>query len=146
MTPVLGKSIVAGPGVGCTQTFITIGQFDTQLEADNCNKYINTKFVRALLSTLKVTQHNPPQTWSNVPLQDFTSNSDIDWTQPIQCVDLQLYRKYGLTDKEIQFIEDNICYRDEWGGKAWDSDEIPTDAVTQWMTYWGGVTCDDTRP
>lgn len=113
MSYILGNSLVAPPNVGCTQTFITIGAFDTRQEADNCNKYINTKFARALLSTLKVTQHNSPATWRNVPLQDFTPNSDIDWSRPIWEVDAQLYRKYGLSDNEINFIESHIEYRKE---------------------------------
>ena len=113
MTQVLGKSLVAEPGVGHTQTFITAGAFSTREEAENCNKYIQTKFCRALLSTLKVTQHNPPKTWVNVPLQDFTPSSDIDWSRPIWEVDEQLYRKYGLSDDEINFIESHIEYRKE---------------------------------
>lgn len=113
MTKVLGQSIVAPPGVGHTQTFMSIGAFDTEQEAINCWKYINTKFARVMLSTLKVTQHNSPETWANVPLQDFTPNSDIDWNQPVWIIDEQLYRKYGLTHDEINFIERHIQYREE---------------------------------
>ena len=113
MTKVLGKSVVAPPLVGSTQTFITIGAFDTRDEAENCNKYINTKFARAMLSILKTTQHNPPATWAKVPLQDFTAASDIDWSQPLMLIDAQLYRKYGLNAEEIRFIEDHIEYHDE---------------------------------
>lgn len=111
MSTVLGEAIVGKPGVGCTQTFITFGAFDTELEARNANKYIHTKFARALLGTLKVTQHNHKGTWINVPLQDFTADSDIDWSRPIWEVDEQLYRKYGLSDAEIKFIERHIEYR-----------------------------------
>ena len=57
---------------------------------------------------LKVTQHNPRSTWKYVPLQDFTSNSDIDWSKSIAEIDQQLYAKYGLSDEEIQFIEENV--------------------------------------
>ncbi len=57
---------------------------------------------------LKVTQHNPRSTWKYVPLQDFTSNSDIDWSKSIPEIDQQLYAKYGLSDEEIQFIEENV--------------------------------------
>ena len=113
MTKVLGKSLVAPPGVGSTQTFITIGAFDTEIEAVNCQKYINTKFARVMLSILKVTQHNPPDTWSKVPLQDFTADSDIDWSQPIWNIDAQLYKKYGLSQREIDFIERHIQYHEE---------------------------------
>ncbi len=70
--------------------------------------YIKSKFARALLGVLKVTQHNPPATWSKVPLQDFTSASDINWSAGIAAVDAQLYAKYGLTAAEIDFIESNV--------------------------------------
>lgn len=70
--------------------------------------YIKTKFVRCLLGTLKVTQHNPKNTWSNVPMQNFTFSSDIDWSKSIKQIDEQLYKKYGLTDKEIAFIEEKV--------------------------------------
>ena len=63
---------------------------------------------RCMLGTLKATQHNPRDTWANVPLQDFTDNSDIDWSQSVADIDRQLYRKYGLTDDEIAFIESMI--------------------------------------
>jgi hypothetical protein len=39
------------------------------------------------------------------PLQNFTENSDIDWSQPIPAIDQQLYKKYQLTEDEIAFIE-----------------------------------------
>jgi hypothetical protein len=61
-----------------------------------------------MLGTLKITQHNPKSTWKNVPLQDFTGESDIDWLQSIADIDKQLYAKYGLSEKEIAFIETNV--------------------------------------
>ena len=57
---------------------------------------------------MKVTQNTPSAVWSNVPLQDFTSTSDIDWSQSIADIDRQLYAKYGLSDEEIAFIEKMI--------------------------------------
>ncbi|MEE6685247.1 hypothetical protein PS393_06585 [Limosilactobacillus fermentum] len=41
-------------------------------------------------------------------MQDFTSNSDIDWTKSIPEIDQQLYKKYGLSDDEINFIETKV--------------------------------------
>ena len=67
--------------------------------------YIKTKFVRCLLGTLKVTQHNPKNTWSNVPMQNFTFSSDIDWSKSIKEIDQQLYKKYNFTVEEIDCIE-----------------------------------------
>lgn len=71
-------------------------------------KYIKTKFARCLLGILKATQHNPPEKWAYIPLQDFTNESDIDWSRPIPEIDQQLYKKYGLDDDEIEFIESHV--------------------------------------
>ena len=101
----LTMPFIAGRGVGATQTFITVGAFDTRDEAEACLKYIKSKFARALRSILKVTQHNPPPKWAKVPLQDFSSASDIDWRGN---VDEQLYRKYDLDATEIEFIERHV--------------------------------------
>ncbi len=48
------------------------------------------------------------RTWANVPMQDFSGKSDIDWFKLIHEIDLQLYRKYNLSNGEIQFIESKI--------------------------------------
>lgn len=61
-----------------------------------------------MLGVLKITQHNDISTWRMIPLQNFTSNSDIDWTQPIAAIDQQLYKKYDLTPDEIRFIETHV--------------------------------------
>ena len=103
-TPLIGE-----PLIGHTETFISIGSFDTIEEADNCLKYIKSKFARTLLGIKKITQGNKKaETWSEIPLQDFTSNSDIDWSKSIHEIDLQLYKKYGLDEKEIEFIETHV--------------------------------------
>ena len=105
---VLSTPLIGEPLIGVTQSFLTIGAFDTQAEAESCLKYVKTKFVRTMLGILKATQDNPKDTWRLVPLQDFTSASDIDWTQEIEQIDRQLYRKYGLTPQEIAFIEEKV--------------------------------------
>ena len=104
----LSSTIIAEPGVGYTQTFIGIGKFDNRLEAENISIYIKTKFARAMLGVLKITQDCPAPKWKYVPLQDFTPNSDIDWSKSIHEIDLQLYRKYELDEKEIEFIETHV--------------------------------------
>ncbi len=101
-------SIIGEPNDANTETFLSIGNFETEIEAINASNYIKTKFTRALLSVMKVTQLVTPNVWKYVPLQDFTSNSDIDWTKSIHEIDLQLYRKYGLDDNEIEFIESHV--------------------------------------
>lgn len=105
---VLSTPMVGEPMVGYTRTFLGIGAFENQQEAENCMKYIKTKFARTMLGTLKITQDNPIETWQNVPLQDFTTHSDIDWDKPIADIDRQLYKKYNLNEEEIAFIESKV--------------------------------------
>ena len=104
----ISKPVIGDPGDGITQTFIGVGCFDSLSCAENCKKYILSKFARALLGILKVTQGNKPETWTYVPIQDFTPDSDIDWSKSIPEIDQQLYRKYGLDEKEIAFIESHV--------------------------------------
>ena len=106
---VLSTPLVGEPLVGHTETFISFGSFETRQEADNLLKYIKTKFARTMLGTRKVTQGNKnTYVWGLVPLQDFTADSDIDWTKSIPEIDRQLYNKYGLDDREIRFIEEKV--------------------------------------
>lgn len=100
---------VLGPKVGVTQTFLTIGAFDTEEEARACFAYVRTKFARAMLYVLKVTQHNPRGTWKYVPEQDFTTSSGIDWTKSIPDIDAQLCAKYGLDPQETAFVQDRVA-------------------------------------
>lgn len=105
---VLSTPLIGEPLIGVTQTFITIGAFKTRAEAEACLKYVKTRFARTMLGMLKATQHNPKDTWRLVPLQDFTSSSDIDWSRSVDEIDAQLYRKYGLDPSEIAFIEEKV--------------------------------------
>lgn len=100
--------VLSTPLIGHTETFMSIGCFDTEQEAQALLKYVKSKFARALLGILKTTQDNPPEKWRFIPLQDFISHSDIDWTQSIADIDRQLYSKYGLDDNEIDFIESRV--------------------------------------
>lgn len=103
----LGTPIKGEPHQISTETYLNIGKFKTYDEASALYKYIKTKFFRVLVGILKSTQH-ATRTFGLVPLQDFTSESDIDWTQSVENIDKQLYRKYNLNDSEIMFIETNI--------------------------------------
>ena len=120
---ILSTPLIGEPLIGHTQTFISIGAFDTLYEATAVLKYVKSKFARTLLGTLKVTQDNKKEAWLNVPMQDFTPQSDIDWSKSvtkideeakkqyglnINEIDAQLYKKYALTPDEISFIESMI--------------------------------------
>jgi len=82
--------------------------FDSANEAENLLKYIKTKFLRTMLGVLKITQEITPSKWKYVPLQDFTDKSDINWNTSIANIDKQLYKKYGLSQEEIDFIETHV--------------------------------------
>ncbi len=105
---VLSTPLVGTPLVGHTQSFISIGRFDNEDEANCALKYVKTKFARTMLGILKITQDNPRPKWKYVPLQDFTPASDIDWTKSVADIDRQLYAKYGLSEEEIAFIETKV--------------------------------------
>jgi hypothetical protein len=103
----LAPPVVLEPKVAVTGTFITLGAFDTDLQARNCLKYIKSKFARAMLGVLKVTQDNLARVWEYVPAQDFSGGS-IDWSRSIPEIDQQLYSKYQLDADEIAFIESHV--------------------------------------
>ena len=105
---VLSTPLIGSPLIGYTQSFIGIGSFDSEVEAMALLKYVKTKFARAMLGILKITQDNDREVWRLIPLQDFTSNSDIDWTKSVAEIDRQLYAKYGLDEAEIEFIEMHV--------------------------------------
>lgn len=96
------------PKEGTADTFLCAGPFDTEEEPRNLSRYMKTKFFRALLGVKKVTQHCPPPVWAMIPLQDFTSASDIDWSVSVAEIDRQLYKKYNLSEEEIVFIETKV--------------------------------------
>lgn len=102
------EPILAGIDEISTETFLLVGPFNTLEERDNCAKYLQTAFFKILLYFGKGTMHVNKNVFQFVPLQDFTGNSDIDWSDSIEGIDRQLYKKYGLTKEEIDFIESMI--------------------------------------
>ena len=102
------KLAVLNPGEVVTETYIILGTFNEERIALNYASYIKTKFVRFLVLLTLSSMHITNVSFQFVPLQDFTSTSDIDWSQSISDIDRQLYLKYGLSDEEIAFIEKMI--------------------------------------
>ena len=94
---VLGNPILAPTNSVCSQTFV-YAAFTNEKEAINFISYIKTKFVRILIASVKLTQDCLSGVFRFVPLQDFSK----PWT------DEELYKKYGLTEEEIAFIESMI--------------------------------------
>lgn len=67
-----------------------------------------------MLGVLKITQNGNKPVWRLVPLQDFTANSDIDWTKSIPEIDQYLYKKYNLSPEETDFIETHVKEMDQY--------------------------------
>lgn len=95
---IIGKPIAGEAGSVCTETYIVVGPFNAPFEVDNAISYIQTKFFRFLVMLRKSSQHAASSVYAFVPQQDFSK----PWT------DTELYKKYGLTDDEIAFIESMI--------------------------------------
>lgn len=105
---ILGKAYIGSPKTVCTDSLIPIGEFETKIEAENLQKYMSTKFLRFCVGILKVSQNVYQNVYQFVPMQNFTNNSDIDWSKNISDIDKQLYSKYGLSEDEIAYIESMI--------------------------------------
>lgn len=93
-----------------TETYLVVGAKLnlTVDDAANLGKYLKTKFVRYLISLAKANQNGTRQTYRFVPVQNFTNDSDINWSQSIPEIDKHLYKKYRLSNDEITFIEDKV--------------------------------------
>lgn len=104
---ILGQPIFSHSNSVCSQSYLYVA-FDTDLEAENFLKYIQTRFLRVLVSASKVSQHAMSKVYRFVPKQDFSAESDIDWSKSVEEIDAQLYAKYHLSDDEIRFIESMI--------------------------------------
>ena len=86
------------PNEICTQSYLVGGIFESYDEADMFLQYLQTNFVRCLILPTLTSQDLSAEKFQFVPLQDFSH----PWT------DEMLYKKYGLTDEEIAFIESMI--------------------------------------
>lgn len=108
MSDIPSSLVIAKPKQICTETFLEIGPFDTENEAQNSAKYMKTKFFRVLVGIQKQTQHSTAKAYRFVPLQNFKDNSEIDWSLSISEINQSLYKKYQLSDDEISYIEKYI--------------------------------------
>lgn len=95
---VVNRPFVAPSNTCCSETYLVLGAYDSIEEATHACQYIQTKFCRFLISLLKITQDSSSKVYTFVPMQDFSKS----WT------DEELYKKYNLTDDEINYIESMI--------------------------------------
>lgn len=98
-TKFLSKPIIAEPGTACTESYLVAGVFDTEAEAANYASYLRTRFARFLVSLRKSTQDAPKHVYAFIPDLPL----DQEWT------DAKLYKRYGLTKDEIDFIESQVA-------------------------------------
>ncbi len=96
------------PNEICTETYMVVGSYNSREEANGLYFYLKTRFARFLISQLASTQHLSKEKFALVPVQDFTADSDIDWSKSITEIDAQLYAKYDLSADEIAFIDSMI--------------------------------------
>lgn len=92
------KPILVGKDICCTETYIAIGPFKDKKITDNVYSYTQTKFFHLMLGLKKITQHTTNKVYQFVPMQDFSK----PWT------DKELYKKYNLSNEEIEYIETMI--------------------------------------
>ncbi len=95
---VINKPFYSEPGSCCTATYLVVGPFSSENECENVISYMSTKFFRFMVILKKISQHAPKSVYQFVPLQDFSK----PWT------DEELYKKYNLTQEEVDFIESMI--------------------------------------
>jgi superfamily II DNA or RNA helicase len=105
---ILSTLSVLKPNEVCTDTYIVFYGVNDPVHANNAQKYLLTKFSRLLvaltISSINITREN----YYFVPIQDFSADSEIDWSKSVQEINNQLYNKYGLANEEQQFIESMI--------------------------------------
>ncbi|MFN3950966.1 MAG: Eco57I restriction-modification methylase domain-containing protein [Thermaurantimonas sp.] len=95
---VFSKIDILPPGTICTETYLVIGSFESEVKAQNLVGYMKSRFFRFLVSQFMYSHHITKDSYQFVPIQDFSE----PWT------DEKLYKKYGLTEEEIAFIESMI--------------------------------------
>ena len=95
---IINTPFIAEPNTCCTETYVVIGPFQGKNYTNNVISYMKTRFFRFLVLLKKNTQHAAAKVYQFVPLQDFSH----PWT------DEMLYKKYGLDENEIAFIESMI--------------------------------------
>ena len=94
----LGKPFYGEPNSCCSQSYLVIGPFADKKVCENVISYIKTRFFRFLVMLKKNAQDNMSYVFECVPIQDFSKA----WA------DTELYKKYNLSQDEIDFIESMV--------------------------------------
>ncbi|HII3871811.1 TPA: Eco57I restriction-modification methylase domain-containing protein [Enterococcus faecium] len=108
MFKVISTNRVIKPNEVVTDSYLVLFSADTETEAINYLKYLRTRFYRFLLLQAVTSIHLSKDKFMFIPVQDFTSGSDINWNVGIEEVDMQLFKKYSFDASEILFIDQTI--------------------------------------
>ncbi|MFZ1265612.1 MAG: restriction endonuclease, partial [Anaerolineae bacterium] len=92
---ILSTPFIGEPGSICSETYLCIGPFDTQSEAESALSYLSCRLTRLLILLHKPSQDTTRKVYTFVPIQKWTRK----WK------DEDLYAKYGISADEIAFIE-----------------------------------------
>lgn len=95
---ILGQSIISEPQSVCTQTYLTFGPFESKSQAENAQRYLNTRVARFLVSLRKISQDAQASVYSWVPVQDW----NIAWTDEL------LLERYGISGSQWGYIQSMV--------------------------------------
>ena len=104
---ILGVPEYGGNNSVCSQSYLS-ASFNSETEAKNFIKYLRTRFFRVLVLGYKITQSAPKKAYHFVPMQDFTTKSDIPWGKDIGEIEAALYKKYGLDKNDVAYINRTV--------------------------------------
>lgn len=99
---VLARTDILPPGTVCTETYLVIGSYNSELEARNLHAYMKTRFFRFLMTLFMYSHGITKDTFAFIPILDMQKK----WN------DNELAERYNLTADEVAFIESKI--------RAWD--------------------------
>ncbi len=95
---VFSKIDILPPGMICTETYLVVGSFEEETQARNLADYMKSRLFRFLVSQFMYSHHITKDSYSLVPILDMSKH----WT------DEKLYKRYGITEDEIAFIESKV--------------------------------------
>jgi hypothetical protein len=92
---IISTPFIGAPGSISSETYLCIGPFESELEANNALSYLSCRLTRLLILLHKPSHNTTRKVYTFVPTQKWTKR----WT------DERLYKKYGLSTEEIAFVE-----------------------------------------
>lgn len=92
---ILGEPLVAGPGSACSETYLVVGDYDTEKEAKNMQSFLKTRFARFMIALVKNTQNLTKAGFQFTPKLSMSRS----WS------DEELFDHFGIGLEEQEFID-----------------------------------------